>query len=78
MKFYLTVAVFFLALANLGMLQHMNRIEKALTYHICNESRLSAEIKETECGNIQDELHTEFLCKANNNLESNFCWVEKK
>lgn len=47
-------------------------------YTVCNDSRISAEISETECGNLQDTTDTEFLCTANNMSPANHCWVEDK
>lgn len=51
---------------------------KQLVYDVCNESRLSASINETQCGDMQDETNTEFLCEANNTSPTNYCWVEVK
>lgn len=51
---------------------------KQLVYSVCNESRISATINETQCGDMQDETNTEFLCEANNTSPINYCWVEVK
>jgi len=47
-------------------------------YAICNESRISATINETQCGDIQDSTQTEYLCKENNSLSTTYCWTEDK
>lgn len=47
-------------------------------YTVCNDSRISSEINETQCGELQDMTDTEFLCDANNMSPANHCWVEDK
>lgn len=50
----------------------------AQVYAECQRSRLSVSITEKRCGELQDKYNIEFLCEANNNLESNHCWTEAK
>lgn len=47
-------------------------------YAVCQQSRLSPTIDERGCADLQDQLHVEYLCDHNNNLESNHCWTETK
>lgn len=47
-------------------------------YNVCNASRISKTISEHDCGDLQDKTNTEFLCNANNDLSTNYCWVEVK
>lgn len=52
---------------------------KRQVYAVCNSARLEIDGRsEQACGDLQDKLGVEFLCKANNNLESNYCWTEAK
>lgn len=61
-----------------GFTQAQRDNELAQVYSICNESRMSPVINETECGNAQDLTNTEFLCEQANTLPTNHCWVEEK
>lgn len=49
---------------------------KGLVYQICQQSRTSNYINEKTCGDLQDYLSIEYLCKDLNNLPTNHCWVE--
>lgn len=74
---YFIVVAFFLGMAA-GHSVGVTDTNKRLVYSICNQSRMSAEIKETQCGDLQDQTHTEFLCIDGNTSPDNICWVEQK
>jgi hypothetical protein len=80
--FWRTWCIAFAALSWLllaAMWSMSNRVEPAdLVYQVCNESRMSETISERGCGDLQDQLHLEFLCKQANTRPDNHCWVENK
>lgn len=51
---------------------------KRLVYSVCNDSRMSPTITEQQCGDLQDQTGTEFLCEEANTSPTNICWVEVK
>lgn len=62
-----------------GMWSMSNRVDPAkLVYQVCNESRISLSINERGCGDLQDQLHMEFVCEHNNTDPDNHCQVEEK
>lgn len=52
--------------------------EEQHVYDVCNDSRISKDINETNCGFLQDKYNMEFICKENNTSVNNMCWVEYK
>lgn len=56
-----------------------NATAKSLVYAICQQSRQEISgASEQACGDAQDQLDVEYLCKENNSLASNRCWTEAK
>lgn len=51
---------------------------KQLVYTVCNDSRISLAITEQQCGDLQTDTGTEFLCAEANTSPTNICWVEVK
>lgn len=74
--------IFFIILLTtvaIGGWQQAEKVHKLETvYAVCNESRISPTITETECGQLQDKWGIEFLCQANNTDPQNHCWTEQK
>lgn len=62
----------------IGLWQHQEQTRTDMVYAVCNQSRISPDISEAECGRLQDKWHREFLCQANNMDPKNICWVEVK
>jgi hypothetical protein len=56
-------------------------IEQGVTarvvYNVCQLTRLT-EANETACIVAQEQSNTEYLCKDNNRLDTNKCWIEQK
>ena len=56
-------------------------IEQGVTarvvYNVCQLTRLT-EASETACIVAQEQSNTEYLCKDNNKLDTNKCWIEQK
>lgn len=51
-------------------------ITKQVVYDTCNQARMSLEITEHQCADLQAKYRIEFLCQENNRLPSNTCWTE--
>lgn len=47
-------------------------------YVTCNDSRISWDVSEMECDELQATTDSEFLCQARNMDPANHCWVEDK
>lgn len=52
----------------------------ALVYEVCQQARMSVTVTQPgqECGDLQNRLGYEYLCKDNNLSINNHCWVEEK
>jgi hypothetical protein len=53
-------------------------LQEQNVFDVCNDSRISKDISENNCGTLQDNYDMEFICKQNNNSVNNLCWVEYK
>ena len=76
MKIFLIVLLTTIAIGGWQQAQKIHRLETV--YAVCNTSRISPTINETECGQLQDKWHIEFLCRDNNTDPNNVCWTEQK
>lgn len=45
-------------------------------YDVCNQSRISVGINETQCADLQVKYGIEFLCEQANRSVDNHCWTE--
>lgn len=74
-----TFLIIVLTIIAISLWQHLeNNYRRDIVFQVCNTSRISPNINETECGNLQDKWGKEFLCRVNNADPNNFCWVEDK
>ena len=45
-------------------------------YDVCNQSRMSSEISERQCADLQVKYGIEFLCERGDRSADNHCWTE--
>lgn len=63
---------------SIGLVYKVGTREKDVVYQICQESRITNNVSDQTCGELQDFYRMEYLCKFNNNSTNNTCWVEVK
>lgn len=78
MKVFTTVIIIALLVIVLKQGSLITQTRSDIVFSVCNQSRVSVEITETECGRLQDKWHREFLCQQANRDINNKCWVEVK
>lgn len=61
----------------LTWLTQADRLLDKTVYEACQESRMSLEITEQACGQLQDMYGREYICTQANMSRDNHCWVER-
>lgn len=49
---------------------------REMIFNVCNQSRISATIKESQCADLQTSYGIEFLCSERNTNPATYCWTE--